>query len=1200
AGIKGHPLFNGWATFNRVSGVYRDNSVSITDTWGRLFFQDSNLVIHDCRGFMNNNNFLMQGDICNLFNPDFDIQVLFSSFDPSGLLKPGLKYAENLEIAGPVQLKAKLKSGIKGLEVFGTANAKKLVINKFQIDDFNSEWRLDRGRIAVRNISGKLLEGALSAQGEMNFAENKEKGYYNFNVQLDDLNVHKMGVLYPELNLLDGHINSVISIKRYEDKNIRATCNWSCPNLKFKNFVVGKVEGLLNLEQENFQFSINAPGIKSNFKGDIKEVFLKPVFNFNFNTSNWILHGNECITAVNVKGPLNKFKINGMLSAKKGWLRGKTDITGEGVKNKGEYPELKFLLRSNQVFIRGVQDVLYLACEFKNGIFRISDFQFGNKVRGFAGIYLKNDYALMGKIDFIDFQPGDILTMAKFPERVHFPVHGKMKSVFSFGGYVNNPAVFINMDLKNGVIGDQSGLSTNFNVIYKDKRLLIDSLHLRDKDSKLINIENLCISKDEMAGSITCNGISMSVLSQIFLKKSNFSSGTISLNLKMDGNLNNRKSRLSFNMANLGYGFYHLDSIKGKIIENKHRLEIETLEVNTRHLSCNVTGTLPLSIIFDPSRDRNEDSIRLEIFNLQGDIGKELSQVIQADYKNPNKNKTLVNFLRPGTTIPINGRLQVLGSVSNIYLRSGYINIIPRRDMDGKNKIICGRLFDKGIDDLQGKIIIDEGYAEIELNGMVKDRALKIINQKNKHPLKQLYIGQAGLNLGILNVITDKRGIETSIPRFMYPNEFGFVILSGREKGERFTISGPFESPLFSGKMTLNDLKFTFPFLDEESDNIKKENIEIPKVRFDMNLNTRKGLMYCLFRSGPQINQAITQIGEGRYAKAIKQILNNLRSEITFKISSIEISKRSWLHLSGSPMKGDFKLEGQITSNQGIIEYIFREYEIFHDDVKLNFIPELVQVGSKQQYNNAPLIRGRACLRDDIGCRKEIRLYHFDENTGKMSLYKRMSDHWIILPKEVGEGKEGHEADILKEQVDSLRRRFGFDKSVKEGMTNLVKLYSLRMGTDYLNTIILNPLGRFVLKRARIGRLGIDRIGLKINENRLQLISNELLRQQSESLTPQQLLSITELRAQMDLPWGFNLNVSGAFNDDSVFYGGARGSSYFKKNVGMGLNLNYLRLNVDYNIDSYYEAAPWNRIEIDGKIVVPFKNPFEKSKNITK
>ncbi|MEW6042412.1 MAG: hypothetical protein AB1633_12915, partial [Elusimicrobiota bacterium] len=553
-----------------------------------------------------------------------------------------------------------------------------------------------------------------------------------------------------------------------------------------------------------------------------------------------------------------------------------------------------------------------------------------------------------------------------------------------------------------------------------------------------------------------------------------------------------------------------MTSLKGSLSQRKNNIEIDSIKGKTRCLDFDVTGTFSKDVFFNKQpKEKGVDSFRLYVYNIRGDLGKELSWVVEKDFDNPENSVTVFNFLKEGTTFPIEGRLQFLGSFAAPVLNSGIVNITSLKDKKNKNKLICKRLFDK-IDDFKGHIVIDQCYAEIKLEGKVKGRTLQIIGQKSKEGLEPLIIRNIGLNLGILNLIVDKRGVEVSIPGFMYNTEYGYVALDGKEKGEKFTLSGPLEKPLFKGKMVLNNLSFTFPLLKK---GVIKYDKKFPEIELDMDIVTQGGLKYFLFNSGQQINNALENIRKGEYGSVLKDFLINIRNEITLNIPYIEISKRSKLHLSGSFIRGDEKIEGYISSNTGVIEYLSQEYDVYPDDVELVFIPE-TDKNLKRKFNNAPLIRGRAYLKGDIERRKEIRLYMLDKFTGQMVLYGRLSKEYLILPKEYGEGMEGRESDIIKNKVMSL----GFDSSMTRGFANLARVYGLKMSADYVNAFIIGPIEDKIIEKMRIGELGINQIGLKVNETRLMEISNELIRENVEHLTFQQLLRLAEIRARVDLP----------------------------------------------------------------------------------
>ncbi|MCK4409146.1 MAG: translocation/assembly module TamB domain-containing protein, partial [Candidatus Eisenbacteria sp.] len=70
-----------------------------------------------------------------------------------------------------------------------------------------------------------------------------------------------------------------------------------------------------------------------------------------------------------------------------------------------------------------------------------------------------------------------------------------------------------------------------------------------------------------------------------------------------------------------------------------------------------------------------------------------------------------------------------------------------------------------------------------------------------------------GVDLGVLALSTDARGVTANVPGLMLPDEFGRVVLSGKDGEHEFLLAGPSESPLLWGEVEFSDLSFTYPFI---------------------------------------------------------------------------------------------------------------------------------------------------------------------------------------------------------------------------------------------------------------------------------------------------------------------------------------------------------------------------------------------------
>jgi len=120
------------------------------------------------------------------------------------------------------------------------------------------------------------------------------------------------------------------------------------------------------------------------------------------------------------------------------------------------------------------------------------------------------------------------------------------------------------------------------------------------------------------------------------------------------------------------------------------------------------------------------------------------------------------------------------------------------------------------IDNVEASVHIQDGaVVEGLLTGRIEGSTMRVRSVRGRvldgRELTSLVVG--GVDLGVLAVSTDARGVTANVPGLMLPDEFGRVALSGKDGEAEFLLAGPFENALLWGEMAFSDLSFTYPFI---------------------------------------------------------------------------------------------------------------------------------------------------------------------------------------------------------------------------------------------------------------------------------------------------------------------------------------------------------------------------------------------------
>jgi len=381
-----------------------------------------------------------------------------------------------------------------------------------------------------------------------------------------------------------------------------------------------------------------------------------------------------------------------------------------------------------------------------------------------------------------------------------------------------------------------------------------------------------------------------------------------------------------------------------------------------------------------------------------------------------------------------NGKLflHIAGSRENLKLNAGYL------------KIDSGSLeFDTvlpKLTDLKAEVELKEGEQFISIKyieGKLLNHWVRIYNvpivKVGQRELNPWYFEDLGLNFGILILETDPGGIPLSIPGLMNPGDVGYFAVTGKEENEKFYFAGPVEQPYVRGKIVLYDSRITFPFLISEDE--KAESEESLVVDFLMNVNWDIWAI-----SG----------GGNRYFVDIPALIGQVYMDL-----DIDDLSRG-LEFSGRLVDESFKVEGEVVSTRGRVEYLDLNFRV--DKFGAEF----------SRFELYPRVYGRAwtTVRDSTNFPRDIYLvlYAIDPETKQEVSRGRWEDFRFKLVSS---------DPTLTETQESVLAYLGYSV---ENITNKAGDVGLTLTENYLIRPLVRPLER-KLERA----LKLDYIRLRSN-----------------------------------------------------------------------------------------------------------------------
>ncbi len=140
---------------------------------------------------------------------------------------------------------------------------------------------------------------------------------------------------------------------------------------------------------------------------------------------------------------------------------------------------------------------------------------------------------------------------------------------------------------------------------------------------------------------------------------------------------------------------------------------------------------------------------------------------------------------------------------------------LVRGDVDARaSRVRASGVFGQLTDVAVTASIVDGALVDGGASAMVDGRLIDVTSRRSVlvegRILDPLVVG--GVDLGILAIATDPRGVELNVPGLMEQGEVGRVVTVGRGDVGALLVAGPAEHPLLWGKVTFSDMSFTYPF----------------------------------------------------------------------------------------------------------------------------------------------------------------------------------------------------------------------------------------------------------------------------------------------------------------------------------------------------------------------------------------------------
>jgi hypothetical protein len=304
----------------------------------------------------------------------------------------------------------------------------------------------------------------------------------------------------------------------------------------------------------------------------------------------------------------------------------------------------------------------------------------------------------------------------------------------------------------------------------------------------------------------------------------------------------------------------------------------------------------------------------------------------------------------------------------------------------------------------EGKLLIDN------LSGEVSHQHFRFgnffIDENSGDELEHLSFPSVNIDLGVITLETQGRGLYARIPSLMPPGVKGYIKFEGKDDAYYFLFAGPVQKPLFRGKLRVAGTILTYPFPParrEPSRFIKSVLSVLASVRWDVDIVPER---------------------DNRYAKELRTASETVLLEgVSDLFTTVDVNLninpgRSSLKLQGSFVQEDFRMLGSLISTRGTIDYLDMKFTVDRFGVEFDLHDPLPWVEG----------RGQAIYLDSLGQTRNVylTLYVVDPVTGERVKRGRWGDFIFIIEDDAGSSQEqilaamGYSPEQIQDKMTSI------------------------------------------------------------------------------------------------------------------------------------------------------------------------------------
>ena len=454
----------------------------------------------------------------------------------------------------------------------------------------------------------------------------------------------------------------------------------------------------------------------------------------------------------------------------------------------GEVGEALLELESSDALLRGVPVPFTARLTIGSDELALTGLRVGESVRADVRVGLDDDRALSAGLVITEADVAHVLRAVTGSAPAD--VTGLAFASVSVQGTVPDPVASGQVSIGAASVAGVNGLDAALAGTYEGGVLTVDEFVARESGREFLRASGIATRGGALEMSVTGDGIPGPMLGgtpgTIF--DATVGIGGTTDDPTVDGRLTSRDGEF------LGVPF---DEYSARVTFADGAARVDPLVLERRgDYRATVVGTVPYGVLREDGGERaHEGAMTIEVDGNPLAFLSEFTDVAEAG---------------PGS-----------GTLSAVLVGDGESVTVASARLEARaDRVRPAGLFER-IDDVTASIDVRDGaVVSGEVTGRIDGSAMAVRSERgvtvDGRDLPPLYAG--GVDLGVLAVRTDERGVTANVPGLMLPDEFGRIALGGKGEGPDLLIAGPSETPLLWGELEFSDLSFTYPFVESDDD----------------------------------------------------------------------------------------------------------------------------------------------------------------------------------------------------------------------------------------------------------------------------------------------------------------------------------------------------------------------------------------------